>query len=88
MLALRSRNEAKEVQLQNEKNEINNIQNYIEKKNKKDEKKNKKTKLKSDNKGNFSSYRNKSFVPNASRPLMIGENDIDIEDMKSTGTYD
>lgn len=30
-------------------------------------KKEKKKKLKSENKGNFSSYRNKSFIPNASR---------------------
>ena len=35
----------------------------------KDDKKEKKKKIKSDNKGNFSSYRNKSFVKNASRPL-------------------
>ena len=33
------------------------------------DKKEKKKKIKSDNKGNFSSYRNKSFVKNASRPL-------------------
>ena len=35
----------------------------------KDDKKEKKKKIKSENKGNFSSYRNKSFVKNASRPL-------------------
>jgi hypothetical protein len=81
-LALRSRNEAREVNLQNERNEINNIEVNNEKKIKKDEKKNKKTKIKSDNKGNFSSYRNKSFVPNASRSMMTGDDNIDI------GTYD
>lgn len=81
-LALRSRNEAREVNLQNERSEINNIEISNEKKIKKDEKKNKKTKIKSDNKGNFSSYRNKSFVPNASRSMMTGDDNIDI------GTYD
>jgi hypothetical protein len=61
-LAARSRVEAEtskildEIEIENEEGQ--------QKLNKKDKKK----KLKSENKGNFSSYRNKSFVKNASRP--------------------
>lgn len=59
-LAARSRVEAETSNLLDE---IENEEGQ-QKLNKKDKKK----KLKSENKGNFSSYRNKSFVKNASRP--------------------
>jgi hypothetical protein len=59
-LAARSRVEAETSKILDE---IENEEGH-QKLNKKDKKK----KLKSENKGNFSSYRNKSFVKNASRP--------------------
>jgi hypothetical protein len=59
-LAARSRVEAETSKILDE---IENEEGQ-QKLNKKDKKK----KLKSENKGNFSSYRNKSFVKNASRP--------------------
>lgn len=56
----------------------------------KDDKKEKKKKMKSDNKGNFSSYRNKSFVKNASRPLKDllsdGEEEKEEEDDDDSGS--
>ena len=55
-----------------------------------DDKKEKKKKIKSENKGNFSSYRNKSFVKNASRPLKDllsdGEEEKDEEDDDDSGS--
>jgi hypothetical protein len=59
-LAARSRVEAETSNL------LDEIEN--EEAHQKFNKKDKKKKLKSENKGNFSSYRNKSFVKNASRP--------------------
>lgn len=61
-LAERSRNQAVSSNLQDEFED--KVLGGV-----KDDKKEKKKKIKSDNKGNFSSYRNKSFVKNASRPL-------------------
>ena len=39
----------------------------------------KKAKMKSENRGNFSSFRNKSFIPNASRQPMSGKGGIRLE---------
>ena len=69
-LAERSRLEIEKLTLVDEDNEQNifDIDQQVGKK-----KKQKKLKLKSENKGNFSSFRNKSFIPNASRVAKKGE---------------
>jgi hypothetical protein len=54
----------------------------------KDDKKEKKKKMKSENKGNFSSYRNKSFVKNASRPLkeLLSDGEEEKDDDDDSGS--
>jgi hypothetical protein len=76
-LAARARLEAEESQ------RLRSLEAETEQPTNQGSKKKKKAKMKSENRGNFSSFRNKSFVPNASRVEMTGKGGIRLDALQS-----